>query len=211
MDVTRIADGFWRWTGFHPEWKQVVGCLYVETDDAIVLVDPLVPPEAPKRFWKALERDVKRSGLPVHVLITVFWHARSAREIRDRLGARVWTTSRARRAIERRAPVTDTLPIGRELPGGFEAVPTARGADRAVAAGPPIARDGDVLLGASERRPRLGLCPAGWLPSGRTLDDLRASLAPLLDRRIERILVSHGQPVLARGRDALRRAIAPAP
>jgi hypothetical protein len=38
---------------------------------------------------------------------------------------------------------------------------------------------------------------------------MRAALEPLLELPIERILVSHGEPVLTGGRDALARALQP--
>ena len=62
MDVQRLADGLWRWTTFYPEWNAVVGCVYYEAPDAVVLIDPLVPEDEADRFWKALDRDVKRAG-----------------------------------------------------------------------------------------------------------------------------------------------------
>ena len=70
MDVTRFADGLWRWTTYYEEWRDEVGCVYYEAPDAIVLIDPLVPaePSEKARFWKALDRDVARVGRPVHVL-----------------------------------------------------------------------------------------------------------------------------------------------
>ena len=80
-----IAPGLWRWTGFHEEWKEDVGCVYFETEDGVVLIDPLVPPEDADRFWKALDRDVRRRDAPVHVLVTVFWHTRSAAAMRRAL------------------------------------------------------------------------------------------------------------------------------
>ena len=58
---------------------------------------------------------------------------------------------------------------------------------------------GDVLLGAGAKpRPTdepLRLCPERWL-GAKTHDDLRASLRPLLELPVERVLVSHGAPVL---------------
>ena len=103
VDVLEIAPGLWRWTGYHEEWRQDVGCVYVETEDGVVLVDPLVPPEDTARFWKALDRDVKRAGAPVHVLVTVFWHTRSAAAMVERYGARVWAPKAGKAAIARRA------------------------------------------------------------------------------------------------------------
>ena len=88
MDVRELAPGLWRWTGWHEEWKQEVGCVYYEHAGEVCLIDPLVPPEDPDRFWAALDRDVERAGGSVHVLLTVFWHARSAGEVVARYGAR---------------------------------------------------------------------------------------------------------------------------
>ena len=88
MDVDELAPGLWRWTGYHEEWKQDVGCVYLEMPDAIVLVDPLIPSEDEARFLAALDRDVKRERKPVHVVITIFWHARSAGALARRYGAR---------------------------------------------------------------------------------------------------------------------------
>ena len=61
MDVLEIAPGLWRWTAYHEEWKEEVGCVFVATEDGVVLIDPLVPADDTARFWKALDRDVKRS------------------------------------------------------------------------------------------------------------------------------------------------------
>ena len=105
MEVAEIRPGLWRWTAYHEEWKKDVGCVYLEAPDAVVLIDPLVPPEKAeaKRFRDALDRDVKRAGSPVHVLLKIFWHARSAREIVERYGARLWAHTSQRRRIKNRA------------------------------------------------------------------------------------------------------------
>ena len=83
MVVQEVAAGLWRWTGEHPEWtpeqggpegwERDVGCVYYEAPEAVVLFDPLVPPEDEERFWRALDRDVERVGKPVCVLATVRW------------------------------------------------------------------------------------------------------------------------------------------
>jgi len=64
MDVLEIAPGLWRWTGYHEEWRQEVGSVHCETEDGVVLIDPLVPPEDTERFWRALDRDVERLQAP---------------------------------------------------------------------------------------------------------------------------------------------------
>jgi glyoxylase-like metal-dependent hydrolase (beta-lactamase superfamily II) len=206
MEVDRIADGLWRWTAFHEEWKHDVGCVYCESGDAVCLVDPLVPPDDRDRFLAALDRDVERLGLPVHVLITVYWHTRSARELTERYGAEVWASSRIRAAVERRAGRVRAFRSGEVLPGGIETIASVKRNDTLFF----VRRDealvaGDVILGAEGRT--LRFCPESWLPKGVGHAELRASLQPLLDLPVERVLVSHGAPVLADGAQALHRLL----
>jgi hypothetical protein len=70
---------------------------------------------------------------------------------------------------------------------------------------------GDVLRGAGARPHAtsdvLRLCPERWLGSG-THDDVRAMLTPLLELPVEQVLVSHGEPVLTGGREALAGVLA---
>ncbi len=203
MDVAEIAPGLWRWTAFHEEWGEQVGSAYCETADGVVVVDPLVPADESERFWAALDRDVERAAGAVHVLVTVFWHARSARAVAERYAARVWAPGRGRAAIARRAgEVTDTFKPGAELVGGVLGLPTARAAE--VVFWIPEHRTlvpGDVLLGADGGG--LRLCPDSWLPEATDHAKLVASLRPLLDLPVERVLVSHGDPVLEDGHAAL--------
>ena len=207
MEVSRIAPGLWRWTARHRDWGADVGCVYCETEDGTVLVDPLVPPEAEARFWAALDLDVERVGGDVHVLISVFWHVRSTPAVVERYGARTWAPASARAPVERRSvTVTDPFRPGALLPGGIGAYATARRNE--VVFWIPEQRalvPGDVLLGDDAGGVRL--CPRSWLPAGTTLRALARSLEPLLELPVERILVSHGEPVLERGRDALAAAL----
>jgi glyoxylase-like metal-dependent hydrolase (beta-lactamase superfamily II) len=203
VEVRRVEPGLWLWTGFHEGWKQDVSCLYVEAPDAVCLIDPLVPSEDRDRFLEALDRDVDRLGLPVHILVSVFWHARSARELAERYDAEVWAPSRARAAVERRAGKARAFRPGDPLSGGIESYGTARSNEvvfflpshRALWAG-------DVILGGPAR-----LCPDSWLPPGVTQEDLRLSLLPLLELDVERILISHGESVLTGGNAALKQLL----
>lgn len=63
MNVEELAPGLWRWSA-GGRW-----CVYVEAEGATVLVDPVVPDES-ERFYRALERDVERRGVPLVVLCT---------------------------------------------------------------------------------------------------------------------------------------------
>lgn len=207
MDVAEIAAGLWRWTGHHEEWKEEVGSVFCETDDGVVLVDPLVPPEDAERFWRALDRDVQRVGGQVHVLVTVFWHVRSTAAIVDRYSARVWAPSTSRAAVERRSGVvTDVFRPGETLPGGIQAFRSARRTE--VIFWIPQHRalvPGDVLLG--DGTGGVSMCPESWLPEKTGHPELAASLRPLLELPVRRVLVSHGEPVLEDGRKALAAAL----
>lgn len=201
MELRELRPGLWRWTTFHPEWKEDVGSVAFDGPDALVLVDPLLADD------DALDGLVTRIGKPVAVLVTVFWHARSADVLARRHRARVLAPAAGKAAVRRRAPTTEPFRPGEALPGGVEAIPTARGNEVVYwipAHGALV--PGDVLLGAPGGGVRL--CPAGWLPQRRTLDELAASLRPLLDLPVSRVLVSHGEPVLRNGRAALERALA---
>ncbi len=195
--IQELAPGLRRWTSLHEEWKEQVGSLAVETPDGLVLVDPLDPP-----------RGVRR---PEHIVLTVFFHGRGAGDLRAK---RVWAPARSvRRLRNRGVDVTDPFEHGDELPGGIRAFDTARDGEavlwlprfKSLAAG-------DVLLGAGAK-PRatsepLRLCPERWVaPASR--EQLRASLRPLLDLPVQRVLVSHGEPVLRAGRRALGAALDP--
>ena len=198
MQVTRIASGLWRWTGLHPDWTPAdggpegwpreVGCVYFESPEAVVLIDPLIPPEDGDRFLEGLDRDVERVARPVRILLTVEWHGRSARAIAERYGAQ----------------------IGGEPPAGVEAFPVPP-VDETLCWLPAYGAlaTGDVLLGAAAGRVRV--CPDSWLEGRSSPEEIRELLRPLLDRPLERLLISHGEPVLERGREALADALGHAP
>ena len=201
MELSELRPGLWQWTAFHPEWKQDVGSVAYEAAGELVLVDPLLPSD------DALDELVASVGKPLAVLVTVFWHTRSADVLARRHGARVLAPSGGKAAVRRRAPTMEPFRPGDPLPGDVVAIPTARANE--VVYWIPAHRSvvpGDVLLGA--KGGGLRMCPQGWLPERRTLDELAASLRPLLDLPVVRVLVSHGEPVLRNGRAALARALA---
>ena len=193
--MLEITPGLRRWTAFHDHWEEDVGSLAVQTSDGLVLIDPIDPPS-----------EVAAAD---HVLITVYWHGRSTGTVGAK---RVWASARSERPLKSRGiEVTDPFRAGNALPGGIRAFQTARSAEvvywlpdqHAVVVG-------DVLLGAGAKpRPTsdpLRLCPERWLGKG-THDDLRSTLRPLLDLPVECVLVSHGEPILSGGKEALAAAL----
>lgn len=84
MNATELAPGLWRWSaglGGDEVW-----CLYYETPDAIVLIDPVVPGEA-EHFLRELDRDVERLGRRVAIVCTSDERAAAAAELVTRYGA----------------------------------------------------------------------------------------------------------------------------
>ena len=194
--MQEVAARLRRWTAWHDEWEDEVGSLAVETDDGLVLIDPIDPPAAVSR--------------PEHVLVTVFWHGRSTAAVEP---AHVWASTGAVRTLGNRGiAVTDAFKPPAQIVGGIRAFATARRGEivywlpeqKAVVAG-------DVLLGAGAK-PRateepLRLCPERWLGKA-THQDLRESLRPLLDLPMQRVLPSHGEPVLRNGKRELAALLA---
>jgi glyoxylase-like metal-dependent hydrolase (beta-lactamase superfamily II) len=225
VQVRPLRPGLWCWSAPRPDGaaagrpggrERGVWCLYYEAPDAVVLIDPQAPPEGTPpaaRFWRALDRDVSRLGLPVACLLTRGRHGRSASAFlaryRDSAGASVWApaTSRSDAAAE----VTTAFAAGAPLPGGVVACP----------AGEPDAPEvlyylpahgalfaGDALAGDGDGRLRLGRVDAD---AGRR-ERLVAALRPLLDLPLEMVLVAHGASTLSDARTALARALdSPAP
>jgi hypothetical protein len=199
MRPRELRPGLWRWTEPHPDWEPAatpaspadwprdVGSVLYETDEAITLVDPLLPAESePFLSWL----DERARGRSVICLTTLAFHRRSRDEIVKRYGA---STSRARG----------------NLPAGLETFVVRRAGETMVwLPGPRALVPGDRLLG--DGAGGLRLCPESWLrylPSGIGLAELRRALRPLLDLPVELVLVSHGEPVLERGHEAIARAL----
>ena len=200
-DITEITPGLWRWTARHPEWvagakpgttadwPREVGSIAYEAVGGLVVIDALVPAGGDS-LWSWLDERVAAADGRVAALSTIKWHRRSRDAVVRRYGA---STSRSRAA----------------LPEGVEAVPI-RGAGETMfwLAQPRALVCGDRLIG--DRRGGLRLCPESWLgylESGIGIGELRESLRPLLDLDPERVLVSHGDPVLGDGAAAIRTAL----
>jgi glyoxylase-like metal-dependent hydrolase (beta-lactamase superfamily II) len=189
VQVREIETGLWYWTGLHPAWTpadggpdgwdQEVGCVYYEGPDAVVLFDPLVSAEESARFYEALDRDVERVGRPLHVLLTTESHRRSSQELAERYGGTVG-----------------------ERPAGVDVAVETWGETVFWLPQHAALVVGDLILGRDGGL----IVPRGWIQDD--YPDVVESLQPLLELPLERVLVTHGEPVLEGGRDALARALA---
>jgi glyoxylase-like metal-dependent hydrolase (beta-lactamase superfamily II) len=203
VEIRELEPRLWWWTAPHPEWgpkdfmdgegweREVSSYALVE-DDSLVLFDPLVPTGEEDAFWAALDGDVEHHG-PPEILITVYWHARSSREILDRYeGAKLHAHAPAQEEVAKRAPVTSTFAGGDVLPGGVEAIAMHHMNEAAFwLPGHRSLVFGDSLLGYDNC---VELSPSSWLREGESVAEQRASVVRALGREPAQLLLTHGGP-----------------
>jgi hypothetical protein len=200
--VQELTDGLWRWTARHAEWHPgewgaQVASFALDAGDVLLLVDPLVPDEG---FLDPLVHG------PVAILITIPYHTRSAELLSERHGARIY----GHPAVAKRLSKAAVEPIGGELPGGARAHKIPRRSETPIHLPSHQALAfGDALVTTPEGELRM------WTTSrGRDAwyrDTFAPGLEPLRGLDLERILVTHGEPVLEGGSAALEAALSAPP
>jgi len=214
----KLAKGLWRWTERHPEWHpgdfgSEVACFAIQAGEATLLIDPLLP-EDPAPVLAVVD-DILGDRLTV--LVTVPYHVRSAEEIWRRYNSQVQTTihghAAAGKRLDNRAGFRELDPDA-ELPGGVIAhrigkprrqeTPLYLPGHRALVFGDAVAEVGGRLRVWSDRR-------VDEKVERFYRERFNPTLKPLLDLDVERVLVTHGQPVMKQGREALRSALGSKP
>jgi hypothetical protein len=212
--IAELADGLWRWTARHPDWHPgvfgaEVASFALRDDEGLVLVDPLLPEDDAGEVLGVLDE----APGAVTIVITIPYHVRSAADLAARYGGEVL----GHRAVARRLPSSvrfRAVAPGEELRGGMTVhaigrprryeqplhVPT----HRALALGDAIVEsDGALRMWAQK--------PLDDDVKRFYRDRFAPSAAPLLDLDVERVLPTHGAPVLSDGREALSAALAAGP
>ena len=201
--MQELRPGLWTWTAAHPDWKEDEGgpegwgpevrSYAYDSGGCLALIDPLEPPSLVEGLVESQD---------VAVLLTMYMHKRSAAQCVERFGASVYAPNER---LERIPFAAHGYDVGDELPGGvvaqaggypFEMVLWIPAHGAIVAA--------DVLIGGESG---LRVHPDAWLAPGHTHEGVREALRPLLELPIELILLTHGDPVLEDGREALRAAL----
>lgn len=214
----QLAKGLWRWTERHPEWHpgefgREVACFAVQAGEDTLLIDPLLPEDDSAVF--ALVDEILTDRLTV--LVTIPYHVRSAEAIWRRYRKQAETTIRghagAAKRLDDRSGFREIDPAA-ELPGGVTA--HRIGKPRRQETPLHLPSHGALVFGdaVAEVDGRLRV----W--SDRKVDDkvdrfyrerFNPTLEPLLDLDFERVLVTHGQPVMKDGPRALRSALGSKP
>ena len=210
----KLREGLWRWTERHPEWHpgefgKEVACFAVQAGDDTLLIDPLLPDDSGPVF--GLIDDIL--GERLVVLTTVPYHVRSAEEIWRRYRGRVETTIHGHAGAAKR--LSDTAGFREidpddELPGGVTAhrigkprrheMPLHLPGQRAVVFGDAVAEvDGSLRVWADRK--------IDQKVERFYRERFNPTLEPLLELDFERVLVTHGRPVMKDGKDELRSAL----
>jgi hypothetical protein len=210
----QLADGLWRWTARHPEWHpgefgSEVASFALSAGDETVLVDPLLPP-APEAVLDLIDRQL---GERLAILITIPYHVRSAEEIRRRFRGQVETTIWGHPACRKRLSEDAgfrAFEPGDELPAGASAhrigkprryeTPLHLPSHRALVFGDAVAEVDGELRVWSERRVDAEV-------TRFYRERFNPTLEPLLELGFDRVLVTHGQPVLEDGHAQLEAAL----
>jgi hypothetical protein len=191
--IEDLGGGIWRWALPHPEWRpttRLVGCYAVRTGADTVLIDPL--------FGDAAELDPVVQGR-VTVAITTTYHVRSAAEAARRWDARIVGHPDLARRLPKGLKVHESA-------DGVTLHPIPRHKERVVQVADALAF-GDRIIGTDDG---LRIWATGRM-SERYREQLTGWLAKLLELDFERVLTTHGAPVLKDGRAALETALAADP
>jgi glyoxylase-like metal-dependent hydrolase (beta-lactamase superfamily II) len=213
----RLAAGLWRWTARHPEWHPgefgaEVGSFALEAGGDLLLIDPLLPGDDDTPVLELLDELARDRA--VHVLITIGYHVRSAETLCERYGGRVYGPHTCESRLQDTTLLTELEP-GEPGPAGVTAFPIGRPrrterplwlpSHAALAFGDAVVTtpDGELRVWVQdpvdEKRRR-------WYR-----ERFAPTLEPLLELPVERVLVTHGDPVLEDGAEALREAVAAEP
>jgi hypothetical protein len=194
--MREIAPGLWHWTARRARIGMDVSSYYLAVER--VLIDPMIPPEGPEWF--------ERHGVPAHVLLTCRHHDRDTWRLREAFGCEVHCIRSGLHELERRGPV-EPFDIADELPGGVvahevDAISPDETALYAPAHGALAVADGVVEWPG---RQGLAFVPDGLMDDPEeTKAGLRAAFTRLSDLDFELLLLTHGDPVVGGGSDALR-------
>jgi hypothetical protein len=212
-----LAPGLWRWATRHPEWHPgrfgaEVACFALEAGRELLLIDPLLPRDDDAPVLEVLDR--LAGGRALHVLITIGYHVRSAEPLCERYGGALWGPANCASRLADPARL-QTLDPGEPGPGGA----TTYAIGKPVRAERPLwlpshraVAFGDAVVTTPEGELRMWCQQA---PDERRVRFYRErfapTLAPLGELSVERVLVTHGAPVLEHGAAALREALAADP
>jgi len=224
--MEELAPGIRRWTAPHPEWRpavEEVESYALVAGEALLLVDPLLPAEDDERREALLAELglLAAAAARVELLVTIPYHTRSAEALYERCAperpSRIWGHANVRKRLRPETPL-EVVPAG----AAGTAVAVAGGAAEAYTIGRPRRSEHPVYV-PSLRAVVFGDAVVGaegglrfWNQSSGTgadwyRDVFAPTLAPLAERPVEHVLVTHGPPVIGDGQRQLALCLAAPP
>jgi len=213
VEVIDLAPGLWIWRLDHPawrpdvDWQKVVTSVVVDAGKERWVVDPLLPPDDTTQVWDRFAQRPPSAVaviIPDHLRETVsdrkVW---SIDALADRYAARAfgpakWDPDQG----PPKTPVT-TLRPDQQLPGGLRTFRSPRGNEET----PLWLPEQRTFVFGDTLTERDGVLRVWMSPTHeeRAIPDLRA----MLDLGVERVIISHGEPVHSRAE--LEQALARPP
>ncbi|HEX6020852.1 MAG TPA: hypothetical protein VFZ00_02570 [Solirubrobacter sp.] len=202
-----LGDGVYRWTLRHPDWHPrtgfgaEVGSYAVRLDGGTLLIDPLFDGTVEEQLDEIVEGEVV-------VAVTIPYHVRSSAEAVARWGG----TIIGHPHVQRRLPEGTPFHGDEDLPLGLTMHKVARLKER------PLEVPGAKALAFGDRVVGIEGGLRVWLDRPITEGRrqwFRTTGAPALEHLLEldfdRVLVTHGEPVLSGGHQALQDALSGEP
>ncbi len=224
--MEQIAEGIYRWTTPHPEYRtrvERVGSYALAGEGMLALVDPLLPAEGDAAREAVLGRldELVLQAPRVEIFVTIPYHTRSAeplyRRYAPRLPTRLWGHQNVRTRLRDQDTRLHAIPRG----AAGEASLIADDRVLAYVIGRPRRSEfplyfpehralafGDAVVGTARGLRVWSQSPAGpdWYR-----EVFVPTLRPLLDQEIDHVLVTHGPPAIGDGRRALEEGLAADP
>lgn len=222
--MQKLTDGLWRWTARHPEWHPgefgaEVASFAAQADGAdakdgntLLLIDPLLP-EDHAEAGTVLEALDAAVGNRVAILISIPYHVRSSEELWKRYRNDAQVTIHGHPAAAKRLKdksAFEEIDPGTPLPGGVTAhtigkpkryeTPLHVPSHDALVFGDAVAEhDGALRVWATDK--------VDTKVERFYRERFNPTLEPLLELGATNVLVTHGQPVMGGGTEALRKAL----
>jgi hypothetical protein len=194
--MAEIAPGLWHWIALRERIGAQVSSYYLEVER--VIIDPMIPPEG-LGFFEA-------RGAPEHAVLTNRHHDRDAWRLREEFGCTVHCVRNGLHELEGRGPV-EPFDFGDVLPGDIHVHEVGAICPDETALHLPRHRALAVADGVVRWRPgdALEFVPDSLMDDpDQTKEQLREAYRRMLEIDFELLLLAHGDPVTAGGRDALR-------
>ncbi len=213
----RLVKDLWRWTARHPEWHpgqfgaEVVS-FAARAGDELLLIDPLLPDDGAEAeaVLGLIEANL---GDRLAILISLPYHVRSSEPIRDRFRKDAEVTIHGHPACAkrlRRRTGFKPIDVSKPLPGGASAY--AIGSPRRFETPLLLASHRALVFGDAvvEHSGRLKVWSAEKVDERVERfyrDRFNPTLKPLLELDFDRVLPTHGEPLMKDGRRALASAL----